>query len=48
MPPFDPDPLIVILMKGSMITVERSGKPLARNALFFKKVDLPMSSLTMS
>jgi hypothetical protein len=46
MPPFDPDPFTVIAVKGSMITVERKGKRITRNASLFKQFNSPTSTPT--
>lgn len=45
MPPFDTDPFTVITVKRSMITVDRKGKQIARNAFVFNR---PTSTTTKS
>lgn len=44
--PFHTNPFTVVAVKGSMITAERSGNRIARNAFFIKIVNQPMLAST--
>ena len=37
--PYDPDPYVVTLRKGTTITGKKKGKEITRNSSFFKQVD---------
>lgn len=43
-PPFQPIPMLVVAMKGNMITAEGGNRRVTRNVSFFKKVSINQSS----